>query len=242
MSFVKTLATLAVGFAAAKGVEKYNQMGGMAGLQNMMAGMSGNAGGTGGFGGFEQMAEKMFPGGAAAMQNMMAQMQGAASTFPGANASGAAQAGMGGLFSALTAGSTAGAGAMAGLFDSLAKGTPVAPVAEDHAKLMIKTMIQAAKCDGEIDADEQAKIMEHLKDAGPEEVAFVKEQLAAPLDIQGLASEADATVKTQVYGAALMAIRVDSQAESDFLSNLANALGLDEAQVAQIHAAMGVTA
>lgn len=236
MSFVKTLATLAVGFAAAKGVEKYQQMGGMAGLQNMMAGMTGGAGATGGLGAFEQMAEKMMPGAAAGLQNMMSQMSGAAQ-----GAGGAAQAGLGGLFTALTAGSAAGAGAMGGLFSSLTQGTPVEASAEAHAKLMIKAMIQAAKCDGEIDADEQAKIMEHLKDANPEEVAFVKEQLAAPLDVQGLAAEADATVKAQVYSAALMAIRVDTQAESAYLDQLATALGLDATQVAQIHNAMGVT-
>lgn len=240
MSFVKTLATLAVGFAAAKGVEKYQQMGGMAGLQNMMAGMTGGAGGAGGaaggLGALEQMAEKMIPGGAAGLQGMFSQFTGAAQ-----GTGGAAQAGLGGLFTALTAGSAAGAGAMGGLFSSLTQGTPVDAGAEAQAKLMIKAMIQAAKCDGEIDADEQARIMEHLKDADAEEVAFVKEQLAAPLDVQGLAAEADATVKAQVYSAALMAIRVDTQAESTYLSQLATALGLDAAQVAQIHAAMGVT-
>lgn len=34
---------------------------------------------------------------------------------------------------------------------------------------MIRAMIQAAKADGEIDAEEQARILEHLKDADPEE-------------------------------------------------------------------------
>jgi hypothetical protein len=36
MSFVKTLATLAAGFAAAKGVEQYKKMGGMAGLKDTL--------------------------------------------------------------------------------------------------------------------------------------------------------------------------------------------------------------
>lgn len=36
MSFVRTLATLAAGFAAAKGFDKYNQMGGMAGVQDAL--------------------------------------------------------------------------------------------------------------------------------------------------------------------------------------------------------------
>lgn len=36
MSFVRTLATLAVGFAAAKGFDKYKQMGGMSGVQDAL--------------------------------------------------------------------------------------------------------------------------------------------------------------------------------------------------------------
>lgn len=241
MSFVKTLATLAVGFAAAKGVEKYNEIGGMQGLQDMMSKMGGpgGAGGAaGGLGGmFEKMAETMVPGGAAGLQNIMTQMGSSA-----AGTSAAAQAGLGGLFTALTSGTAAGAGAMGGLFSSLTQGTPVGAAAEDHAKLMIRAMIQAAKCDGEIDADEQATIMAHLKDADADEIAYVKEQLAAPLDIQGLAADAGAGVKAQVYSAALMAIRVDTEAESAYLRNLAAALGLDPAHVAQIHQSMGVTA
>ena len=36
MSFVRTLATLAAGFAAAKGYDKYKDMGGMPGVQDAM--------------------------------------------------------------------------------------------------------------------------------------------------------------------------------------------------------------
>ena len=36
MSFVKTLATLAIGFAAAKGFDKYRKMGGMDGVQDAL--------------------------------------------------------------------------------------------------------------------------------------------------------------------------------------------------------------
>ena len=36
MSFVRALAAVAVGFAAAKGVDRYRKMGGMAGLQDQL--------------------------------------------------------------------------------------------------------------------------------------------------------------------------------------------------------------
>ena len=38
MSFVKTLATLAVGFAAARGVDKFRKMGGLDGMKDAMRG------------------------------------------------------------------------------------------------------------------------------------------------------------------------------------------------------------
>ena len=40
MSFMGTLTKVAMGFAAAKGLEQYNKMGGMAGLQSAMGGQS----------------------------------------------------------------------------------------------------------------------------------------------------------------------------------------------------------
>ena len=56
MSFVRTLATLAAGFAAAKGVDHFRKMGGMAGVQEAMAGNPAMAGLAGQMG---AMMEKM---------------------------------------------------------------------------------------------------------------------------------------------------------------------------------------
>lgn len=222
MSFIKTLATLAVGFAAAKGFQKFRQGGGMAGLQDNLK----QAGGAGGMadtiGG---MAEKLgIPGATETVRTMMGQ----AGTMAASGAE-AAQGGFGGMMSAITGAAAAGTGAMAGIFASLTEGTAMGAVAEGQAKLMIRAMIEAAKADGSIDPDEQARIMAHLKDADPAEIAFVQDLMAKPMDLAGLAADTDATMRAQVFSASLMAIRVDSAAESAYLVELAKSLGIDDA-------------
>ena len=234
MSFMKTLATVAVGFAAAKGVQKYQKMGGMAGMQDMFKG----AGGMGGMSDqIAQMAEKMgIPGGGKAVQDMM----GAFGGMGGGSSADAASMGLGGLMSAMGGAAAAGGQQMDDLLGGIFANTPVSVAAETNAKLMIRAMIQAAKADGEIDADEKAKILNQLKDASPEEVAFVKEQLAAPLDPMSLASDTTDAMKAQVYSTSLMAVKVDSDHEIAYLRQLSTALGLSPAMRDQVHAAMGV--
>ncbi|MEZ5687109.1 MAG: DUF533 domain-containing protein, partial [Paracoccaceae bacterium] len=98
---------------------------------------------------------------------------------------------------------------------------------------------QAAKADGEIDAEEREKILDHLADASDEEIAFVQAELDAPVDVALLAEAASESTKAQVYSAALMAISVDTEHEKQYLAQLASALGLETARVAEIHNAMG---
>jgi hypothetical protein len=239
MSFMRTLATVAVGFAAAKGVDKFKNMGGMAGMQDMFAGAAGM--GNLGMGAMTdqmgKMAEKMgVPGGANTMKDMMSGFGGMGG---GANDAFTAM-GLGGLMSAMGGAAAAGGQQMDDMLGGIFANTPVSVAAESNAKLMIRAMIQAAKADGEIDADEQAKILEQLKDADASEVAFVKEQLSAPLDPMALASETGEAMKAQVYSMSLMAVKVDSAAEVAYLRQLAAGLGLSDAARDQVHAAMGV--
>jgi len=232
MSFVKTLATLAVGFAAARGVDKFRQMGGVEGIQDAMkkAGADNPLAGQ-----MSEMAEKLgMSGGADALQNMMGmfgqQTKGATD---------AAQAGLSGLMSAMTGAATAGAGGMSGLFEAMTAGTPVGAMAEENARLMIRAMIQAAKSDGEIDPAEQEAILGHLADASDEEIAYVQAELNAPVDVGSLAKDTGDAAKAQVYSAALMTITVNTDAEKQYLAALASALGLETAKIRDIHTAMG---
>ncbi|KFE36006.1 tellurite resistance TerB family protein [Thioclava atlantica] len=232
MSFVKTLATLAVGFAAAKGVEKFNKMGGLGGMKDAL----GKANEPGGMA--DQMgewAEKMgMPGGKETVRNMVSGFGSQAAT-----ATGAAEAGLGALIGAMTGAAKTGASGIGDMLGAVTKGTPVNTMMEDQAKLMIRAMIQAAKADGEIDPTERQTILDHLTDASDEEIAFVKAELDAPVDVGALAAATADHMKSQVYSSALMAISVDTEAERQYLANLAAALGLTTEKVALIHEAMG---
>lgn len=232
MSFVKTLATLAVGFAAARGVDKFRKMGGLDGMKDAMRG----AGAPGGIADqMGDMADKFgLPGGKAAVRDMFEKFgtQAAAATE-------ATEAGLGSLMGAMAGAATTGAAGLGEMISTVTKGTPASAVMEEQAKLMIRAMIQAAKADGEIDAAERAAILDHLGDASEEEMAFVKAELEAEIDVAALAASAGESAKAQVYAAALMAISVDTEAEKQYLANLAAALGLEAPKVAEIHAAAG---
>ncbi|MBK5935184.1 uncharacterized membrane protein YebE (DUF533 family) [Rhodovulum imhoffii] len=230
MSFVKTLATLAVGFAATKGVQKFQQMGGMAGMKQAMqsGGMMDQLGGM--------MSKMGVSGGAGGLQGLMGQLGG-----PASNAGAAGMAGLGGLMAAMGGAAAAGSGQVAGLFDALTGTTAATSTMEDNAKLMIRAMIMAARADGEIDAEEQANIMQHLGDVSEEERAFVQQQMAAPVDPYALAADAGEQMAAQVYATSVMAVRVDNVAEAQYLDTLAAALGLSPEARERIHAAMGLS-
>jgi uncharacterized membrane protein YebE (DUF533 family) len=118
--------------------------------------------------------------------------------------------------------------------------TPVADAMEQQAKLMLRTMIQAAKADGDIDPEEQAAILERLGDLNDEERAFVQAELNAAPDLPSLIKEAGDVGREQIYSTALATIRVDNPAEAEFLSKLASGLGLSQSQRDAIHARMGL--
>ena len=283
MSLMGTLAKMAVGYAAARGVDK---MGGLQGLQSMLGGgarvpasdataraqaqaidnMSGTTNPMAGM--MEKMKESgldlgaLMGGGAAAGANPMAGIMDKLkqsgldlnAMMGGGAAQGGAQAPGGGLLS--SAGSGAGAG-LAGILAALGgaaamtgqnagkaidqmKAAEAMPQAEETAGLMLRAMIQAAKADGEIDEAERAKILETLgDDADAQDVAFVQAQLAAPIDVQGLANATPEAMRPQVYAASLMTIRVDTQAEAQYLDALAKAMGLPETVVNMLHLQMG---
>ena len=160
--------------------------------------------------------------------------------FGGGAASGASAAGLGGLMSAMTGASAAGAENTASMVDSFFGGTAATTAVEDNAKLMIRAMIQAAKADGEIDAEERARILEHLGEVDSEERAFVEAELAKPVDIMALANDTSEAAKAQVYAISAMAITVDNRAEAQYLGQLAQSLGLSPDTIRQIHQSMGL--
>jgi uncharacterized membrane protein YebE (DUF533 family) len=228
MSFLKTLTTLAVGFAAAKGYDKFRKSGGMSGMTDALK----NAGSAGGFADqAAAMAEKMgIPGGAEKVREMIAKMGPQAASMAEQG-----QAGLDSLMGTVMAATAKGSATMSEMFDKMTAGTPMGVASEENAKLMIRAMIMAAKADGTIDAEERQAIMDKLGDASEEELAFVQAELDAPVDVSALAAAAGDSMKTQIYAAAAMAMKNDTPAEQQFLDQLAAALGLDAAARAAIH-------
>ena len=111
------------------------------------------------------------------------------------------------------------------------------------ATLVIRAMIQAAKADGQVDQQETQRILGKLGDIGNDAEAreFVASEMRRSIDIPGLVRDVTTPQEaSEVYAASLMAIEVDTQAERDYMADLARALNLPGPVVAQIHSALGV--
>lgn len=247
MSMWGTLAKVAIGYAAAKGIDHLSRGGGFAGLTGGAQIPSGkaNAEPIPGTEGMQAMLSQM-AGGMAGMQDMVTKFAsqsgldlsgfttggekgGLLSGDPGG-------AGMAGILSALGGAAAMGGKNLGGLLDQFAQAAP--PEAEDSAALLLRAMIQAAKADGAIDTAEQEKILDMLGEDG--DMQFVREQLGAEVDIDSLAAATPEGMQMQVYSMSLMSIRVDTQPEAQYLDNLAKALGLNQQTVNALHMQMGV--
>ena len=116
------------------------------------------------------------------------------------------------------------------------------PQQDAAAGLMLRAMLQAAKCDGRIDDGEKKKILEGLGEASREDVAFVNRELAAPVDVQALAKQVPKGLENQIYAVSVMGIDLDSQPEAEYLVALASALGMGAREANAIHAKLGIPA
>jgi uncharacterized membrane protein YebE (DUF533 family) len=299
MSFLGTLARVAVGVAIAKGVGNMMQASRQGGTAAPRPGTGTTYSGT--------QSRNTAPAGSGAPGGLQDIMRDVLSGTPAGQTASAGRApapqpgslpgGLGGLLEQLaggTAGGTAtragtspGAGGLDGLLGSLASGgalgglvgaaggaaggaaaapgraapepnagfgdllnqslrnygepdVPPVPQQEAAAALLLRAMIQAAKSDGKVDDAERAKLLDGLKEATQAEVDFVKAELAAPVDIEGLARKVPKGLEAQVYTMSVMAITLDNKAEAQYLNELATALHLAPAQVNSIHTQLGV--
>ena len=160
------------------------------------------------------------------------------------NSSASQGGGIGDLLSGLTGGSKSGSSdnGLGGLLASALAGKEVetaTPTQEEQAKILLKAMINAAKADGQIDKDEQAKIVEHIGDITPEELEFVKSEMSAPLDIEGVIANAKG-IEGEVYLSSLMTINLDSKEEALYLDKLAKGLKIGEEAADAFHERLGV--
>lgn len=202
-------------------------------------------GGAGGLGSLLGGAAQQ--GGAGGLGDLLGQLQG--------QQGGSQQGGAGGLLGALLGGG-AGAGAQRGgtagdmgalLGSALGQQAPSAQqppqptsAQTDQAALLIRAMVNAAKCDGAVDEQEQQKIVGKLGDVGPEEAAFIRAEMQAPLDVNGFVKSVPRGLEQQVYVLSLMTVNLDSKAEADYLDQLGKGLNISEQASNQLHAQLGV--
>lgn len=112
--------------------------------------------------------------------------------------------------------------------------------ANNHAELIIRAMINAAKSDGHIDQSEQDKVIAKLGDVTQEEINFVKREFAAPLDVEAFARSIPIGMGEQIYAVSLMAIDLDKNSEAQYLASLAQGLGISTQLANQMHDKFGV--
>jgi len=111
--------------------------------------------------------------------------------------------------------------------------------ATDHATLIIRAMINAAKSDGSIDESEQEKVIGKLGDVSQAEANFVRSEFRAPLDVNGFVKSIPRGMEQQIYAVSLMAIDLDSNKEAHYLDQLAKGLGIQPQLANQIHEQLG---
>jgi uncharacterized membrane protein YebE (DUF533 family) len=115
----------------------------------------------------------------------------------------------------------------------------------DTERLVLPAMISAVKADGRIDKAEMEKVVDRLGQDGvtEDEKRFVMDELKKPVDIAGLTRSARTPAQAaEVYAASLLALNIDTAEEPRYLRELAGALGLDAATVAELHRLTGAPA
>lgn len=205
------------------------QGGGAGGLGSLLGGLAGGSGASGG-----------------GLGELLGQLQ-------GQQGGAAGQGGAGGLLGSLLggqsgAGSQSGGGGLGDLLGSAlgqqvpgAQATPApTPEQTDHAALLIRAMVNAAKADGTVDAQEQENIVGKLGDIGPEEAQFIRAEMQAPLNVDEFVKSVPRGMEQQVYVLSLMTVNLDSKAEADYLDQLAKRFGISENDSNQMHAQLGV--
>ena len=114
---------------------------------------------------------------------------------------------------------------------------------QDIATLTLKAMINAAKADGRIDAEESRRIVGKLKEDGitDEEERFIVSEMQKPLDTDGIVRAVpNQQVGAQIYAASLLAIEVDTDAERRYMQDLASKLDLNSNVVRYIQTSVGM--
>ena len=144
-------------------------------------------------------------------------------------------------------GGGSGGGGLGGLLGSMLGGgsSPKMSAAErdeadDHATLLLRAMINAAKADGQVDKEEVDNIVSRLGEVDEQEAAFLRAELQAPLDVDGYCRSVPGELAEEAYAFSVMGMRLDTQQEAQYLGAVAQGLKLDGGTANAIHEKLGV--
>ncbi len=111
------------------------------------------------------------------------------------------------------------------------------PKLDQRNRALLKAMLAAAKADGHIDENEQAKIDAYLQklNLDADTQRFVLEELAKPLSAKEVAAGSDSpTAAVEIYLASLLSINADNAKERAYLEELATELKLPPELVSEL--------
>ncbi len=117
---------------------------------------------------------------------------------------------------------------------------PQQQAANDQATILIRAMCNSAKADGQVDQTEQQNIISRLGELDQQEIDFLQQELNAPLDVDAFARSVPRELAPQVYALSVMTVKVDTRQEVQYLTQLAQGLGLDQQTLDAIHQQAGV--
>lgn len=130
-------------------------------------------------------------------------------------------------------------GAEPGASGATGEGRPPSPEAiidlgrldEDEATFLVRVMVAAAAAEGVVTAEERARLVEGMRDAGldPDDAAWLENEMRWPMDIEEIADRvATPEAAARAYAAARLAIEPDTMQERAFLQILAERMDLDD--------------
>ncbi len=115
---------------------------------------------------------------------------------------------------------------------------------EQSSELILMAMINAVKSDGQVDQSELNRITGKFQelDVDGETQNYLVNQLQQPMETEKLiaAAQGQPQLAAQIYAASLLAIEVDTQAEKDYLGQLAAGMALSPQVTGRIHEMVGL--
>jgi uncharacterized membrane protein YebE (DUF533 family) len=105
---------------------------------------------------------------------------------------------------------------------------------------LVRLAISASLADGTLTPEEERRLLEHARDAGPEAEPLIRRELARPRPLAEIVKGAtDPALRADLYRLGFAMVRADEQisgAERIYLAQLAHSLGLSPGEVQQLEA------